>query len=326
MAILTVTVNPALDISTEVDHVESGGKLRCAPPRFDAGGGGVNVTRAIGKLGGASRAFIAIDGATGDMLKDLLQREGVDPICFATGKLTRQSLSVYEQSSGEQYRFVLPGPDWDAGMADAMIAALTDALRNAVEPIRYVVASGSLPPGLPDGFYGDIAELAARHDARFVLDTSGAALSAIARGGGHPPYVWIMDQAEAEEIHGREIGGMDDLENFVRDLKRRNLAEIVVASLAEGGAVAISGSESVRVTPPKVDVLSKIGAGDSFVAGLVLKLANGAPLREACAYAVAAAASAVTTPATQLCDGPQADRYFEIILNGDDMIVSSNSG
>ena len=326
MEILTVTVNPALDISTEVDHVESGGKLRCGPPRFDAGGGGVNVTRAIAKLGGASGAFIAIGGATGDMLKDLLQREGVEPICFATGALTRQSLSVYERSSGEQYRFVLPGPDWDARMADAMLAALAAALKNAAEPIRYVVASGSLPPGLPDAFYGDIAELAARNDACFVVDTSGPALSAIARGGGHPPHVWIMDQAEAEKVRGRAIGGMDDLEDFVRDLSRRNLARIVVASLAEGGAVTRSGAESVRVTPPEVEVLSKIGAGDSFVAGLVLKLANGSPLREACAYAVAAAASAVTTPATELCDGPQAERYFEIILNGDDMIVSSNSG
>lgn len=317
MAILTVTVNPALDISTDVSRVESGAKLRCGPPRFDPGGGGVNVSRAIAKLGGESRPFIAVGGATGAMLKQLLEAEGISPACFDIETLTRQSLSVYETASGEQYRFVLPGPDWNAELGQAMLAALSEALNQEIQAISYVVLSGSLPPGLPDSFYGDIVKLADAHGAKSVLDTSGVSLAATARGSDHPPFIWVMDQSEAEQIGGQPITGMDALEELASTLQQRGLARIVVATLKEGGAAAVSDADRLRIWPPKVDVLSKVGAGDSFVAGLVLKLAKGARLREACAYAVAAAASAVTTPATELCDGSQAERYFDLIMSGD---------
>ena len=315
MSILTVTLNPALDVSTTVPHVESGTKLRCETPRFDPGGGGINVSRAIAKMGSTSQPFIAIGGATGEMLKDLLRAENIEPVCFDIGKPTRESLSVYEESSGKQFRFVLPGPEWTELLAETMLAAFSETLVSNARRIDYVVASGSLPPGLPDDFYGEIAKLAARHGARIVLDTSGAALEVAANSSDIPPYLWIMDQTEAEQTGGQAIGGIDDLEGLATQLRKRGLASIIVATLAEGGAVAVSEEQTIRLKPPKVDVLSKVGAGDSFVAGLVLKLAKGAPLREACAYAVAAAASAVTTPATELCSGAQTDRYFDLVLS-----------
>jgi 6-phosphofructokinase 2 len=148
-----------------------------------------------------------------------------------------------------------------------------------------------------------------------VLDTSGRQLDAAASGGQHPPYAWIMDQREAEYLAGGPLADLDALERFGLELKARKLAQILILTFGEGGAVALSGDETLRVVPPKVDVRSKVGAGDSFVGGLVLKLARGAPLREACAYAVAAAASAVTSQATELCDAVQTERYFSMIVN-----------
>ncbi len=108
------------------------------------------------------------------------------------------------------------------------------------------------------------------------------------------------------------------MERFGLELKARKLAQILILTFGEGGAVALSAGETLRATPPKVEVQSKVGAGDSFVGGLVLKLANGASLREACFYAVAAAASAVTSPATELCDAVQTERYFSMILQQQD--------
>jgi 6-phosphofructokinase 2 len=316
MAILTVTLNPALDLSTDVETVQAATKLRCGPARFDAGGGGVNVSRAITKLGGHSLPFIAIGGATGQMLKNLIENEGLNGAWLEIDGLTRQSVMVYERSSGAQHRFVLPGPEWSAAQAEAALASLEEALHGAEQPIGHVVASGSLPPGVPDDFYHKINALTAKTGARLILDTSGPALQAATRGAMPPPYIWVMDQAEAEQAAGLKIADIDALEALGRELHGRNLGQILILSFSEGGAVALSGEETIRIMPPKVTVLSKVGAGDSFVAGLTLKLARGAPLGEACAYAVAAAASAVTTPATQLCDGPQTERYFEMIMNG----------
>ncbi len=152
MVILTVTLNPALDLSTDVEKVESGQKLRCGPARLDPGGGGVNVTRAISKLGGQSLPFVVVGGVTGQMFRTLLENEAIEAAWFDIDAETRQSIMVYERATGEQYRFVLPGPEWGAATAQAMLDKLELVLRSATEPIQYVVASGSLPPGLPRRF------------------------------------------------------------------------------------------------------------------------------------------------------------------------------
>lgn len=314
MSILTVTLNPAVDMTTDTGKVESGYKLRCGPARLDPGGGGVNVSRAIAKLGGGSAALIAIGGATGALFKSLLDVEGIDTRWFPIEGLTRQSFVVNERDSGAQFRFVLPGPEWNRSQADRLIDVVGTTLAAPDKGPRYIVASGSLPSGLPDDFYNRIAELADRNAACFVLDTSGHMLDAAARDSQHPPYIWIMDQREAEYLAQGPLADLDALEQFALRLKSRRVARILILSFGDGGAVAVSDEETIRVVPPKVEVVSKVGAGDSFVGGLVLKLARGAPLREACAYAVAAAASAVTSPATELCNAEDTERYFAMIL------------
>lgn len=315
MTILTVTVNPALDLTTDVEQVESGTKLRCGEAHCSPGGGGVNVSRAIRKLGGRSLAFIATGGVTGQLFRSLLEAEGVDARWFETSGLTRQSIIVDERASGRQFRFVLPGPNWTGAEAEAAVEAIADALAEGPPRIGYIVASGSLPPGVPDDFFQAIGEIGERTGARLILDTSGRMLEAAGQGGRFRPYAWIMDQGEAEHLAGGPLPDLDALDRFGQDLRARDLAQILILTFAEGGAVVLSDTESFRLIPPEVEVASKVGAGDSFVAGLTLKLDAGAPLREACAYAVAAATSAVTTPAAELCDGPGTERYFKIILD-----------
>jgi 6-phosphofructokinase 2 len=312
LTILTVTLNPAIDLATATARLTPNTKLRSSDPTYAAGGGGINVSRAIAKLGGQSTLFAAIGGATGQMFRTMLEGEGHSAIWFEAPGTTRQNVTVLEKASNDQYRFVFPGPVWDEVQCERALAALGEASRNA----SYVVGSGSLPPGIPDDFYDRLGERAEAAGAHFVLDTSGGALREARQGIGHLPYLWIMDNAEASEIAGRPLPSMEALEDFASELGRKELAKVVIVTYADGGAVAVADGKVVfKGRPPKVEVVSKVGAGDSFVAGLVFRLAEGWSVADATAYAMAAAASAVTRPAGQLSDREQTERYYEMIQN-----------
>jgi 6-phosphofructokinase 2 len=315
MSILTLTLNPALDLSTAVDRVEPGRKLRCGREQYDPGGGGINVSRAIAKLGGQSRALAAAGGMTGDMLRSLLAKEGIDAEWYELQEATRLSFVANEQASGKQFRFVLPGPAWTEQDASAFLTFLEAMLADANSGIRFLVVSGSVPPGVPEDYHQQIAAVANRFEVRMALDTSGHALQIAAQPDRHPPHIWVMDHNEAVQLAGHPLPDLDALEAFAVRLRSQNHANIIVLSLPEGGAVAVSDDKPIRVTPPKVEVVSKVGAGDSFMAGLTMHYSSGKSLFEACAFAVAAAASAVTTPATDLCNGEQTRNFYQMILD-----------
>lgn len=309
MTILTITLNPAIDLVTATPKLIPNVKLRCAEPRYSAGGGGVNVSRAIANLGGRSIAFAAVGGASGAMYRAMLEAEGLEALWFDIPGITRQSVSVLDQASSDQFRFVFPGPVWSDALCERALAVLGEACRG----MRYVVGSGSLPPSAPDDFYDRIGMAADAVGARFVLDTSGGALSEARQATGYKPWLWIMDNAEASQIAGRALPDMDTLQGFARELAERRPAEVIILTYADGGAVAVSDEGIFKTRPPKVEVVSKIGAGDSFVGGLVFRLAEGWTVADSCAYAMAAAASAVTRHAAELCDRDQTDRYFDMI-------------
>ncbi len=309
MTILTVTLNPAIDLATATGKLIPHTKLRCAEPRYGAGGGGINVSRAIAKLGGRSTPFAAIGGATGAMFKAMLEAEGHRPIWFEVPGITRQNVTVLEEASNDQFRFVFPGPVWDHALGERALSVLGELARS----MRFIVGSGSLPPGVPDDFYDRLGAISEAVGARFILDTSGGALTEARHGSGHRPYLWIMDNAEASQLAGRPLPSMEALERFALELREQRPACVIIMTFADGGAIAVSDEGLFKGFPPKVHVVSKIGAGDSFVAGLVIKLAEGWPVADACAYAMAAAASAVGQPATALSDAEETERYYTLI-------------
>lgn len=306
LPILTVTLNPALDVTTSVDRLQPQHKLRCSTPRYDAGGGGANVSRAIKRLGGTSCAFVALAGAMGHQYRDILMATGIDSEIWETDGETRFSLTVMEDASGEHFRFVLPGPKLETGQAGKLLAKLAATIASGY---RFVVASGSLPPGLPQDYYGKVARLTREAGAAFVIDAAGPALAATFT---ERPYLVRLNHREAQEL----IGG-DNSEaaahKLTEDLIGRRVADVVVVTVGEKGALVAADSKRLRIYPPRVQVLSSVGAGDSFVGALVLGLARGWPLEDACRYGVAAATSAVTTPATELCERAATERYFREI-------------
>ncbi|MGA8496732.1 MAG: 1-phosphofructokinase family hexose kinase, partial [Xanthobacteraceae bacterium] len=208
--IVTLTMNPALDIATTTERIEPVHKLRCTAPRYDAGGGGINVARAVHALGGEALAIFPAGGAAGEMIRHLLDEEGVAYRAIAISGFTRESLAVEERQSGNQFRFILPGPE--IGPADQERSL--DELAAAAPRADYIVASGSLPLGVPDDFYARVAALAKRHSNRLVLDTSGAALKRADRG----IYLLKPSLRELEDLTGREIRTEREQERAARDV------------------------------------------------------------------------------------------------------------
>ncbi len=293
--ILTVTLNPALDMATEVPDIIPGHKLRCTDPHLDPGGGGLNVSRAIKALGGDSLALVAIGGLTGDRLAGLIRGEGVTFLSILGPGETRQSLSVTETSTGKQYRFMLPGPVWGPAERARVFTLLSATSR----PGGYSVISGSQPPGVPIDFS---AQLAASMDgSHVVLDTSGAALFEVVKHPVGGLAVLRMDGEEGEELAGRKLETRKDTADFAAELVARGVAKRVVIARGADGNILADGTRRLFAPAPKVKVKSTVGAGDSFVAAFVLALARGQDSAQALAMGSAAAAAAVMTDATALC-------------------------
>ncbi len=301
--ILTVTLNPALDLATSAGTVRPGPKLRCEEPRADPGGGGINVARMIRRLGGEVRAFTALGGATGTRLARLMERERLDVLRFDGPGETRESLSVTDRESGAQYRFVMPGPTWGRAAGRAAIASIAAA----ADPGALVVLSGSLPPGLPHDLPATLARRIAARGARLVLDTSGETLARAARPP-RPVHVLRMDGAEAEALVASRLRTRGDTADFAESLVRRGAAEIVVVARGPDGSVMATRDGRWFAAAAAVPVKSKVGAGDSFVAAFTLALARGRALPRALQEGMAAASAAVMTEATDLARAADARR------------------
>jgi len=303
--ILTVTVNPSLDITTSTARLEPQRKLRCGPPVMDAGGGGANVSRAILELGGESRAFIGLGGNTGRQFAQLLRQAGVEYVEFPLPGETRSSMTVMEEETGLHYRFVLPGPEQSRNTGEEILAELDRAID---EKVRYVVASGSLLPGLHSDFYARLGDIVRWRGAKLILDTHGEALKQALPG---LPYLIRLNEIEAREL-AHETERDASVADLARSLVGRKVSEVVVIGLGERGSLVTTAEDQFSIAPPKVTVRSMVGAGDSYVAALTLALSRGWSLEAANRYGVAAAASAVTREATELCSHEGTEELFKL--------------
>lgn len=294
-SILTLTLNPALDMASSVAVMVPDEKLRCSEPQLDPGGGGLNVSRAVHALGGESLALVALGGLTGDRLAELIRREGVMFLGITGPGETRQSLTVNEQATGRQFRFMLPGPIWGEEDQERVFMLL----RAAGKPGGFAVISGSQPPGVPIDFPAKLA--AAMAGMRVVLDTSGTALTQAVQHPIPGLEVLRMDGEEAEALAGRRLESRGDTADYAQGLVRRGVARKVIVARGADGSVLADTDTRLFAKAPKVKVNSKVGAGDSFVGGYVLALARGQSEGAALAQGVAAAAAAVMSAATELC-------------------------
>jgi 6-phosphofructokinase (EC 2.7.1.11) len=292
--IVTLTMNPALDQSTSTPLVEPDHKLRCGPSRFHPGGGGVNVSRAIDRLGGDTTALYTVGGSTGHEYEALLHGEGIAGRGIPIGGSTRQNLTVQATAAAEEYRFVLQGPTLTEQEWTRCLGEVADL----VSPGAYIVASGSLPPGVPDDFYGRIVRLATDAGARCVVDASGSALHGALAEGVH---LIKPSRRELGELVGADLGTAGAQLAASRELIDAGRCELVALTLGGEGAMLVSAETVIRLPTPRVEVRSTVGAGDSFLGAFVLRRAQGLSLPDALRAAVAAGSATAMLPGTELC-------------------------
>lgn len=304
-AIITVTFSPAIDKSTSVPVLIPERKLICSPPTYQPGGGGINVARAIKKLGGEAIAIYLAGGYTGKAFAQLLAAESVECIVTETKESTRENLVVVEIASNQQYRFGMPGPlvyeaEWQ------------DCLKNIerIQDVEYIVASGSLPQGVPTDILAKIALIARKKNARLIIDTTDEALKQAAHIG---VYLIKPNLRELGSLIGKEDLNVELVGDAAREVIDRGNCEVVVVSMGAFGAILVTKDLEVQVMPPAVKVRSTVGAGDCMVAGIVMGLASNKSLVETIQYGVACGTAATMNPGTELCRKEDVERLYGII-------------
>lgn len=294
-AIVTLTLNPTVDLTAVIDKIEPERKLRCRDLTHDPGGGGVNVARVIQRLGGDVVAIITAGGATGARLIDLLNQERVRSLVIPIKAETREDFTAFDSGSGQQYRFVMPGPQLTA-------AEWREATRQvtALHPRpNILVASGSLPPGAPVDLYARLAKTARAAGARVALDASGPPFETALQAGG----LWLIkpNLRELESIHRERLDTEAQRVGACREIIAAGGAEMVALSLGHEGALLVTLDQAWLAPPLEITPVSTVGAGDSFLAGLVQALADTNHPAEALRWATATASATLLAPGTRLC-------------------------
>jgi 6-phosphofructokinase 2 len=299
--IVTLTLNPSIDGAAYAELVRPIHKVRTSDDRYDPGGGGINVARVVRELGGPTLAVYLSGGATGAVFDDLLAAAAITRRRIPIADHTRISHAVFERSSGLEYRFVPEGPLVAEAEWRACLAALDEI------DCDYLVASGSLPRGVPQDFYALAGEAVRRKGIKLVLDTSGAALRAGIGGG---VYLIKPSLGEFEALVGRRLPVPAEQEAAAHELIASGATQMVALTLGRDGALLVTVNGALRLAPPAVPVRSAVGAGDSFLAAMTLAVAWGRAVEDAFAYGMAAGAAAVLSPGTELCRREDVERLY----------------
>ena len=305
--IITLTFNPVIDKSSTVDRIVPDKKLRCSTPQFTPGGGGINVSRAMKNMGLDSTAIFPAGGHSGNFFIELVKDEGIKCVITQTASYTRENFIVLDTSANQQYRFGFPGDPITEHELNDLVTKVE------LEEADYIVASGSLLPGMPDEILGEIAKIAKKKKARFIVDTSGKALQHSLDDG---VYLLKPNLGELSSLVGKEEVANEELNEIAREIIHKGQCEIVVVSMGAQGARLITKDESFHARAPIVKRVSTVGAGDSMVAGMVIALINELPMQEVLRWGVACGTAATITHGSELCRKEDVNRLLnEIVIS-----------
>lgn len=300
--IVTLTLNPAIDKSTSVNAIVPDRKLRCTRPVFEPGGGGINVSRAIKKLGGDSTAIYLAGGYSGKHLQHLLDLEGIDSLVIEFEGQTRENLIVVDESSNSQYRFGMPGPELKENDWQQCLDVLASS-----SGVEYIVASGSLPEGVPLDFFGRLACISKKVKAKLIVDTSGEPLRHATNEG---VFMIKPNLGELSNLYGTDELQEADVLKAARAIIANGGSEVMVISMGASGAMLVTKDEVIEAPSPTVRKRSTVGAGDTMVAGMVLGLSRGYSWLEVLQYGIAAGTATTMNPGTELCKKEDVERLY----------------
>jgi len=301
-SIVTITLNPCVDISSSVDGLKPEKKMRCAPLVYEAGGGGINVARAIKKLGGEALAIYLAGGNAGLNLQSLLATEALDTMFIDTAVNTRVNVMIVDKATSQQYRFVTAGDPIDKAHFEHCIQVLQN-----LSELKFIIVSGSLQAGLPNDIFERFSAIAKQKQAKLIVDVPTEVMKAYPIKGAYllkPNLNELSMLAGKEELQGEEVI------NAARYIIAKDICEVVVVSMGAAGALLVTKDISRRFVAPPVKVRTTVGAGDSMVGGIVLYLSKGKDIQEAVRFGIASGTAATLNAGTQLCKLEDAERLY----------------
>jgi len=303
-SILTITLNPAVDKNYTLDRLLPEHKLRVPNPQIDAGGGGINVSKGINRLGGKSTILTLTGGRNGELLKELIKKEDIEMLTIDLKEETRESIVISEQSTNQQYRIVVDGPTISTQTTELLLETIA-----AMKPFpSIIVASGSLPKGIQDDFYGRIGKIIEPKGTKYIVDTSGnALLQAVEQG----VYLVKPNLLELSRLSGTEQLELDDVDEAAMELIKKGKCAIVVVSLGAAGAMLVTKNECEHIMAPNVKRKSTVGAGDSMVAGMVWGMQQGYTNKQMIRIGIACGSAATLNEGTQLFTKEAAERLYK---------------
>ncbi len=303
--IITITLNPALDKSIVVPQMTPEKKLHCIDVKIEPGGGGINVSRALHKLGGRSEAIYLSGGFIGKEIEKLLDIAGIRSTVFNIAGSTRENFTVLDASTNLQYRFGMDGPTITKQEWEQTIQYIYN-----IKDVDYMIISGSLPPGIPVDYFSKLALAAKEKQAKLIVDTSGTGLEYAVKQG---VFMIKPNLHELSSLYGKENLAPEEVVAAGKHIIEKGGAAVVVVSMGADGAMLITDKEDFHMKPPMVAIQSTVGAGDSMVAGMMMALNNEWPWKEVLCYGVAAGTAATMNSGTGLCKKEDVDQIFEKI-------------
>jgi 1-phosphofructokinase len=286
--IVTVTPNPSLDRTLEVEVLSRGEVLRAHDVHLDPGGKGVNVSRALAANGHLSRAVLPLGGFEGEQLASLLQHLGIEVAPVPIAAAIRSNVTLVERG-GTVTKLNAPGPS----LTEAELETLLERTVAAADGAGWVAACGSLPPGTPDDLHARLVAAVRRAGVRVAVDTSGAALESVLAAG---PDLLKPNEGELTDVAGVVLEKLGDVVGAANKLRSYG-ARVVLVSLGPNGAVLVDDNGAVHGESRSVVPRSTVGAGDALLAGF---LAAGGEGPEALAEGVAWGAAACELPGTSM--------------------------
>lgn len=303
--ILTITLNPAIDRTIEVDNLKVDRVNRVKSVRRDVGGKGLNVTKTIDALKGHSKALLVLAGTNGKFIEEKSKDLGLNVEIFKILGNTRENIKIVDPVLKTYTDINEKGPVIDKAQVNDLIGYI----KNLVSPEDWMVISGSAVEGITDDFYDEIFSYASDRNVRIIADVNGNGLKQIIK---YKPYLIKPNIHELASLFDVEIKSIDEAIAYAKQILDEGV-RVVVVSLGEEGLLWVDHYSVYKANAIKVNVKSTVGAGDAIVGGLTLGLFKNMEIPDVIKQAIAAATCVITTEGSHTGDMVDFEEYKRMI-------------
>ena len=291
--ILTVTLNAAVDKTYTVENFRIDRVHRPTSWRVVPGGKGINVARVYRELGDEATATGFAGGHNGEYILDGMNAEGLRSDFVRTAGESRVCIAILDPTKRTQTELNEVGPE----ISDEEVQRLKLKYESLVQGMKYVILSGSIPPGVPDNIYRELIDIARHYGVPCVLDTSGQPL---VEGLQAKPLMAKPNVHELSAIGGRQLATIEETAEAAYELRNQGI-DIMVVTLGRDGALAVTSDGLWRAKPPEIPFVSAVGSGDALVAAFVHVIGTGGAVPEALKLGAAAGAANAMTFGAGFC-------------------------